>query len=302
MKRNELELDEFFQRGAAHIRHGALKAGRMLDRAGSGQPIGYRSGLQSLDQYMHFFDGEYSLIGARPGTGKTALALQILQSVEEQRRARGKDGMSVFFSAEMSSESLVTRIACARAGVPMFNLRRGEATPEQVEEVRKHINWVVDHYPIFVDETSTPTVSHMVDQIEVMSEVMPVDFVVFDYMELAGEEGGTEAIRVSQISRGLQRIAKTFDVPVLALTQLKRDVEERADRTPRMADIKYGGEQEPHQIMLMVSHETDQGIIVCHLVKNRNGPSGVFHLLFSGPTMRFSSAKLIRTELNDDDS
>lgn len=297
MKRNELELDEFFARGAAHIRHGALSARRMLDRVAEGKPIGYRSGLRVMDEYIHFFDGEYSLIAARPGTGKTALALQLLQSVEEQRRARGERGMSVFFSAEMSSESLVTRIACARAGVPMFKLRRGEVSPDQIDKVRAEIAWVVENYPIFVDETSTPTVSHMVDQIEILSEQMPVDFVVFDYMELAGEEGGTEAIRVSKISRGLQRISKSFDIPVLALSQLKRDVEERAEKTPRMSDIKYGGEQEPHQAVLIVRNEMQPEYLDCHVVKNRNGPPGIFSLKFDGPTMRFTSAE--RKDLNE---
>lgn len=299
MKRNELELDEFFARGAAHIRHGALKARRMLDRAANGGPIGYHSGIRVMDEYIHFFDGEYTLFGARPGTGKTALALQLLQSVEQQRKERERPGMSIFFSAEMSSESLVTRIACTRVGVPMFKLRRGEVSAEQIERVRAEITWVVDNYPIFVDETSTPTVSHMVDQIEILSEELPVDFVVFDYMELAGEEGGTEAIRVSKISRGLQRIAKSFDVPVLALSQLKRDVEERADKTPRMSDVKYGGEQEPHQIVLMVRNEIQPDFIDCHVVKNRNGPSGMFALKFDGPTMQFTSAE--RRDLNDMD-
>lgn len=300
MKRTPIELDDFWASNAAHIRHGALRAKRVLEQRLSGEVYGYPTGLTVMDKYIRFLPAEYTLIGARPGTGKTALVLQLLQSIEKRKAESGDHRLAVFFSAEMDAGALVLRLACSRVGVPMFRIYQDdEITKEELNSVMAAVDTITKDMPIWVDETSAPTVDHMVAQLEMMLEGEEIAIVFFDYLELAGETSGTESLRIAEISRGLKRIAKQFQVPVIALAQLKRDVEERADKEPRMSDFMYGGERECDRMIAMVRNEDDEGIINCHVLKNRNGPMGVFHLRFHGPTMRFTSEVMVRTELNE---
>ena len=266
--------------------------------------LGYTTGIASLDEYCRLYPTEMTTIAARSATGKTALGMQIVGSVIQQMRNRQQPGRVCVFYAEMDTETLLLRDACAIEGVSLWSLQTGAASETTFHRVRDRVVSLKANEILMVDDTSAPTLEHMAQQLDIIQEeVAPIRMVLFDYAELAGEWDKGESLRIAKISRGLKALAKRFKVPVVVLSQLNRDIEGRENKRPTMRDLMYGGEREPDRIIVMVRpwlyDDTEQKDRVdVTIVKNRNGPIGTCCMLFEGETMTFKSADKERFDLN----
>src|SRR5690606_25530434 len=149
---------------------------------------------------------------------------------------------------------------------------------------------------VYIDESPAPTLEHMIEQLNALVESgQQIAMVLFDYTELAGEYDRDESRRVNKISRGLAAIAKRFACPVLTLSQLNRDIEARADKTPAMRDLMHGGERDAACILILVrpwsyDKSAPRELINGHIVKNRFGKQGDVTLGFDETSLRFYSA------------
>ena len=263
-----------------------------------------RTGIEPLDKHIRLVPGELVFIGGRAASGKTALGMQITRNV--CRSLAGSKGIVAFFSAEMTMQSLVLREAAAECGVPMERLTLGEATPFEVERVEQYLRSggpLLDH--LFVDESPAPTLEHMLEQLGALTEAgYDLRLVVFDYLELAGELGANQQERIAKISRGLKAIAKHFNVPVVTLAQLNREIEKRADKKIQMSDFMFGGEQAADIVIGLLKpslydEAISRNLVEAHIVKYRNGRIGIEPMYFDEKAMRFSSVVVVRRPLNE---
>jgi replicative DNA helicase len=254
-------------------------------------------------------------IGARPGAGKTQLALQIARNMALWAQSKKRDSVIVVFSAEMGVEQLVFRLASCASGVPLDAMKTNTATPEQKAEFRKALDFIRT-LNIVIDETPAPTTAQMFVRvaIEAMLHGDGVDAVVFDYIELAGEKSNeTEDARIGNIMRGLKVIAKCFNCVVVALSQLNRKVEDRNNKIPGRADLRGSGwiEALSQTIILMmrpdyyaenvddkpVAYENStlekmaeklgENAVRVDVAKNRDGKTGMTVLRFAASITRF---------------
>lgn len=256
-------------------------------------------GFPELDDKMSMLKGCFYLLAARPGVGKTALAMQIME-----RTARTHKLPIVFFSAEMDAATIALREATARTKVSYWDVVKGKATPAQYGLVESQLGeW--QGMGIHLDESSSPTLEYMAEQLSfVQAAYGGLGLVVFDYLELAGGFEGEQNQKVTKVAKGLKAIAKKFDTPVLALMQMNRASDDHA--TPTLADLMYGGEREADGVLVLKKRMSDNGkvLIDMHVVKHRHGPTGMATVGFTGDTMRFVQVVVKRTELesNEGDS
>lgn len=297
-----MDASSFFTESLQPWALGIKEAARDVTGVMEGRQIGYRSGWANLDSMLRLIPGELTVVGARAGTGKTAFAMQLAENVMKQMIANGDEGLIVIFSAEMSSSALAKRTACGLAGVPVWKVDNGEITKEEGRRVLAKLR-ELEAWPFVVDQTTAPTVEHMIEQIQVYADEAPIRLVMFDYMELAGEFAKEESQRVAKIGRGLHGLARKYNCPVVAISQLNRDIERRAKKKPMLSDLMHGGEREPDRVVMLVrpslfDETEDERIVNVYMVKNRNAKQGETVLLFDAPNMRFQSAQVTRTELN----
>lgn len=244
----------------------AAEAEDLLAQWEAGQDTsGVATGFYSLDEVIHVMpNGELILLAARPSQGKTQLAVQIMFNVArryKQARERGAadgDKCVAIFSAETSGKRLALRIACASVGVNQMDLKRGRASAEEREAVLLALDEMRD-LPFYIDSSPNPTTENMLVRSLALHNVvldgrkMRVGLLAFDFIELAGDTADNEEQRISRIARGLKVIGKTLDVPVLALSQLNRRVEERNPPMPQVSDLRWSGmlEQIAYQILFI---------------------------------------------------
>lgn len=296
------DASAFFSENLLPWSFGTKDAARQVQGVMDGKPIGYRAGWSSLDHLLRLVPGELTLIGARAGVGKTAFGMQLAENVMKQMIANGDEGLIAIFSAEMSSSALAKRTACGLANVPVWKVDNGQITKAEGTRVLEKLH-EMEAWPFVVDQTTAPTLEHMIEQIQVYAEETTIRLVLFDYMELAGEFAREESQRVAKIGRGLHSLARKFNCPVVALSQLNRDIERRAKKKPMLSDLMHGGEREPDRVLMLVrpallDETADERLVNVYMVKNRNAPLGEAALLFDAPNMRFQSAEIVRHELN----
>lgn len=296
------DASAFFTENLLPWSFGIKEAAHQVAGVLNGKAIGYRAGWVNLDRMLRLVPGELTLIGARAGTGKTAFGMQLAENVMKQMIANGDEGLVVVFSAEMSASALAKRTACGLAGVPVWKVDNGEITKDEGARVLEQLR-LLEAWPFVVDQTTSPTLEHMIQQIQVYAEEATIRLVLFDYMELAGEFAKEESQRVAKIGRGLHSLARKFNCPVVALSQLNRDIERRAKKKPMLSDLMHGGEREPDRVVMLVrpallDEDADDKLVNVYVVKNRNAPQGETTLLFDAPNMRFQSAQVVRHELN----
>ncbi len=299
-----MDASAFFTESLQPWSFGIKEAARQIEGVMDGRLIGYRSGWANLDGMLRLIPGELTVVGARAGTGKTAFGMQLAENVMKQMVANGDEGLIVIFSAEMSANSLAKRTACGLAGVPVWKVDNGEITKEEGRRVLEKLR-ELEAWPFVVDQTTAPTVEHMIEQIQIYADEAPIRLVMFDYMELAGEFAKEESQRVAKIGRGLHGLSRKYNCPVVALSQLNRDIERRAKKKPMLSDLMHGGEREPDRVVMLVrpylfDESEDERIVNVYMVKNRNAKQGETTLLFDAPNMRFQSAQVVRHDLNQE--
>lgn len=273
---------------------------------------GIDTGFRDLDRIVNLVPGELTLVAARPSMGKTAIAIQIAENVARS----DVDGQVVIFSAEMTDDSLALRMAASHAGVNSHRIRNTYADPDEYDKLlRATQNW--PHGKIYIDDSSHITTDQMYYRTAMLNAQKPVSLVIFDFVELGADRpdrrSDGEEQRISQISRGLKSIAKNLNVPVVALSQLNRQVENRADKLPRLADLRYSGmlEQVSDVVIFLMRPEYyikreescftedldhEQGVCYAIVAKHRNGPVGRANLQFTEKYTRFGN--LVKVNLN----
>ena len=257
---------------------------------------GLKTGFRDLDTITNGLQaGELLIIAARPSMGKTAFTLNIAAHVAIREKAPVG-----FFSLEMGAEQLVQRLIGSEAGIDLSKLRKGLMADKEMGNIAQ-VCGLISGSPLFIDETASLTVAEMRNKCRRMAHQHGVKLIMVDYLQLMnGPEGyDNKAAEVAEISKGLKSIARELKVPVIALSQLNRGVESRTDKRPMMSDLRESGaiEQDADVIAFLYREEyymrdktpSDQvGTAEVIIAKNRNGPTGVFHLKFFSNQTRFS--------------
>tara|TARA_Y100000590_G_scaffold11830_1_gene14469 strand:+ start:11293 stop:12723 length:1431 start_codon:yes stop_codon:yes gene_type:complete len=218
--------------------------------------VGVPTGLSDLDNRLGgLHKQDLVIIAGRPSMGKTALATNIAFYAAKNIEKKGLKSTVAFFSLEMSSEQLSTRILSEQARIRSNDIRRGKVSEKEFEkflETSKNIS----ELPLYIDETPAITISAISNRSRRIKRLFGLDLIVVDYIQLmrssnVRNEGRVQEI--SEITQGLKALAKELDVPVLALSQLSRAVEQRDDKKPQLADLRESGsiEQDADVVMFV---------------------------------------------------
>ena len=230
-----------------------------------------------------------------PSTGTTAFALNLAETV-----ARSTDQTVLLFSMEMSSEQVVRRLISSISKIDLQNLMRGKLKDEDWQGIDKALS-ILSQKKILLDDTAALTPSELRARARrVKRESKDLCLIVVDYLQLMQVAGSRDnrVAEISEISRSLKALAKELDVPVIALSQLNRAVEQRPNKRPILADLRDSGaiEQDADVIAMLYRHEyydkTDldsKGKAEVNIAKQRNGPTKATYLAFRNETARFEN-------------
>ncbi len=218
--------------------------------------VGVPTGLRDLDDKLGgLHQSDLIIIAGRPSMGKTSLATNIAFNAAQKLQDSGKKSSIAFFSLEMSSEQLSTRIISEQARISSNDIRRGRISDDQFDkflETSKNIS----ELPLYIDETPAITIAALSNRARRIKRLFGLDMIVVDYIQLMrgttfNKDGRVQEI--SQITQGLKAIAKELAVPVVALSQLSRQVEQRDDNKPLLSDLRESGsiEQDADVVMFV---------------------------------------------------
>lgn len=263
-----------------------------------GDLTGVTSGFLDLDKLTWGFQRqEMIVLAARPGVGKTSLALNCAEAAALPRR--GEPVPTLIFSLEMSASQLALRMLCARASVNMVHLR-GSVLPKNGPEYQQLVD-AADEFskaPIFIDDSSHLSIMELRAKARRVHARRKLGLVIVDYLQLLSPTDSQvpREQQVAEASRGLKALAKELDAPILVLSQLNRS-SEKENRPPRMADLRESGSiEQDADIVLMLAKPTgaDDTSNVYDLIvaKQRNGPVGELKLTFQRDFTRFENASL----------
>lgn len=276
----------------------------LSDLAASGRPIpGISTGFRDLDRrIMGLNKGDLVMIAARPGMGKTSLALNIAMN------AAKASGTSVaIFSLEMTREQLVTRFLSSEGLIPLGSLLTGNLSPDEWKRAARAVS-VISATDIRVNDNSSLTVAEMNAQCR---QIHGLGLVVIDYLQLMSGSGGkhsysneSRTTMVSDISRMMKIMAKELNVPVICLSQLSRANEQRQDKRPMLSDLRESGSiEQDADIVLALYREgyyseecENPNIAECNVLKNRHGETGKTNLTWLGEYTMFRDSDLLHEE------
>lgn len=278
------------------VREAAGEAFRMLSERyeKKGQLTGLSTGFTDLDELTSGLQpSDLVIVAARPSMGKTAFALNLAEAAA----MRGKKSVAVF-SMEMSASQLAFRLISSLGRVHAQHLRNGDLAEEDWPRVTSAITMLADA-KIFIDDTPAMSPVEMRSRSRRLQREHGLGLIVIDYLQLMQVPGNSEnrATEISEISRGLKALAKELNVPVIALSQLNRSLEQRADKRPMMSDLRESGaiEQDADVIMFIYRDEyynkesPDKGLAEIIIGKQRNGPTDTVKLAFLGHYTKFEN-------------
>jgi len=285
-----------------------------------GQCTGVTTGLRDMDTKLGGLQkSDLLILAGRPSMGKTALAVNFaFNAALSYAESGGNEGGRVaFFSLEMSSDQLAARILAEQSGVSGDLIRRGQIKQEDfrsfVEASQK-----MSQVPLYIDDTPALSIGAVRTRARRLKRQHGLDMIVVDYLQLLRGSGSRQSsenrvLEISEITRGLKAIAKELDIPVLALSQLSRQVEQREDKRPQLSDLRESGsiEQDADVVMFVYREEyylsraepdpgTDKhlqwqesmdrahNIGECIIAKQRHGPIGTVRMYFDPNYTRFS--------------
>ena len=277
--------------------------------------VGVPTGLTELDQKMGgLHKSDLLILAGRPSMGKTALATNIAYNLCSKSPEKRRKFFSGFFSLEMSSEQLSTRILSEQARIKSDDIRRGKVSEA---EINRYIETSRNIYnlPLYIDETPAITIATLSNRARRIKRKFGLSLVVVDYIQLMRSNSIKNENRVqeiSEITQGLKALAKELSVPVLALSQLSRAVEQRDDKQPQLADLRESGsiEQDADVVMFVyreeyylerkqpklgsIEHAEWQskmndvnGLADIIIGKQRHGPTGTVKVEFEGIYTKF---------------
>ena len=318
--------DGGFQRFAQALTTAVDMAAAAYQR--DGRLSGLATGLDDLDRMMGGLQpSDLIIVAGRPGMGKSSLATNIGYNIAKAWHGEVKpDGHTMtvnggivgFFSLEMSAEQLATRIIAEQTGIPSSQIRRGGITEADFERIKDH-SIELQHLPFFVDETGGLSVAQLAARARRLKRQRGLDLVIVDYLQLL--QGSTKRSsenrvqEITEITTKLKALAKELNVPIMALSQLSRQVESRDDKRPQLADLRESGsieqdadvvlfvfrEEYYHQMRKpletnrekfaewLAEGEKVHGKAEVIIGKQRHGPTGTVELQFEGAITKFSS-------------
>jgi replicative DNA helicase len=318
--------DGGFQRFAQALTTAIDMAAQAFQR--DGKLSGIATGLDDLDRMMGGLQSsDLIILAGRPGMGKTALATNVAYNVAKawqgEVRADGhtvttNGGIVGFFSLEMSAEQLATRIIAEQTGIPSSQIRRGGISEGDFEKIKDY-SIELQNIPLFVDETGGLSVAQLAARARRLKRQRGLDLLVIDYLQLlSGSTKRSSENRVQEITEittKLKALAKELNVPIVALSQLSRQVESREDKRPQLSDLRESGsiEQDADVVIFVYREEyyhvmrkpleSDREKFASWLAesdkvhgkaeviigKQRHGPTGTVELQFDASVTRFSS-------------
>ena len=278
--------------------------------------VGVPTGLKDLDEKLGgLHKSDLIILAGRPSMGKTALATNVAYNAAQNILTRQEKSSVAFFSLEMSSEQLSTRILSEQAKIKSDDIRRGKITEEEINRYIETSRNIYD-LPLYIDETPAISIASLSNRARRIKRLFGLSLVVVDYIQLMKSnstkynEGRVQEI--SEITQGLKALAKELSVPVLALSQLSRAVEQRDDKQPQLADLRESGsiEQDADVVMFVyreeyylerkqpklgsIEHAEWQskmndvnGLADIILGKQRHGPTGTVKVEFEGIYTKF---------------
>ena len=329
-ERNLYELAETgrydggFQRFAQALTTAVDMAARAYQR--DGRLSGLATGLRDLDRMMGGLQpSDLVIIAGRPGMGKTALATNIAYNIARAWRSEVRPdgrivstngGMVGFFSLEMSAEQLATRIISEQTEIPSYRIRRGEIDPSDFDRIAEAAR-EMETIPLYIDETGGLSIAQLAARARRLKRQRGLDVMVVDYIQLL-QGSSRRAVEgrvheVTEITTNLKALAKELNIPILALSQLSRQVESRDDKRPQLSDLRESGsiEQDADVVMFVFREEyylknreprpnTEEfykwqdemskvhGRAEVIIGKQRHGPTGTVPLQFKADVTRFS--------------
>lgn len=237
--------------------------------------------------------GQMIVIAARPGVGKSTLALDIARSASIHHQVT-----TVFFSLEMSRTELAMRILSAEGKISMGRLKKGDLDTEGWTNLAT-LQGRIDSAPLFIDDSPNMTLMEIRAKCRRLKQRNDLKLVVLDYLQLmsSGKKVESRQQEVSEFSRSLKLLAKELDVPVIALSQLNRGSEQRTDKRPMVSDLRESGSIEQDADMVILLHREDMynpdservGEADMIIAKHRGGPTRTIPLAFSGKYSRFNN-------------
>jgi len=263
-------------------------------RNNQGLITGIPSHFTDLDKLTAGFqNSDFIIVAGRPGMGKTAFALNIARNVALE------SGIPVvFFSLEMSKEQLAMRLMCAEASIDSHKIRTGFLSQKEVRKLMETGEKFMN-VPLFIDDQSDITPLELRAKARRLMSEHGIGMVIIDYLQLIRIPGKFERREqeISEISRSLKHLARELNIPVIALSQLNRKVEDRHDKRPQLADLRESGaiEQDADVIIFLYRDEVynkdtnDKGIAEVLIRKQRNGPQGDIKLKFFAELTRFEN-------------
>jgi replicative DNA helicase len=256
---------------------------------------GVPTGFTDLDELLTGLQpSTLSIIGARPSMGKTAFALGVAVNVAMETHKP-----VLFFSLEMGHRELAQRILASEAKVDSGKFRKGDLTPPDWSKINRALGRLES--PMFIDDNPNVTVMEIRAKARrLQARHGQLGLIVIDYLQLmtSGGEAENRQVEVSEISRGLKILARELEVPVIALSQLSRQLEQRADKRPMLSDLRESGslEQDADIVMFIYRDEVyhpetpDLNVAEIIVAKHRSGPIGTKKLVFLGQFTRFDNA------------
>ncbi len=259
----------------------------------SGRLLGLGTGFQDLDDLTAGLqEGELIIVAARPSMGKTSLALNLVERIASEGKA------VAFFSLEMSSQQIIQNMLCCRSQIDGQAMRKGRITDAQYRKLTEEASLLYEA-PLFVDDSPGLTPTALRAKCRRLKQKHDIQLVVVDYLQLMTAAGRNESRQqeIATISRTLKAIARELKVPVVALSQLNRDVENRDSHRPRMSDLRESGAIEQDADVVILLHreeyfkptEDNRGLAQIIIAKQRNGPTGEITLRFFRQYMRFEA-------------
>lgn len=259
----------------------------------NGKLPGVSTGFVDLDTFLGGLrNGSLTIIAARPAMGKTAFVVNILQNlcIREKQPA-------LMFSLEMTQAELAMRIMSSESKISGSDIRIGNLKPKEWDDMLNTVESCCD-VPLFIDETSSLTIAALQERAKRIKKVKDLKLVVVDYLQLLSSSSSKASNReqeIADIARGLKRLAKDISCPVIALAQLNRSVESRAEKRPMLSDLRESGsiEQDADNVLFIhrpgyYDKNEKQDIAEIIVAKQRSGPTGIVHLKWIGRLTQFT--------------
>ncbi len=267
------------------------------------QLVGVPTGFTDLDSLTGGFQrSDLLILAARPSMGKTAFSLGMAYG------AAVKHGRTVgIFSLEMSAEQLVQRLLATETGIDSHRIRLGAINDREWDEISRAFGRLSEA-KIFIDDSANAGIMDVRSKARRLQAEHGLDIVIVDYLQLmSGRRSENRVQEISEISRGLKGLARELNVPVVALSQLSRAVESRADHRPMLSDLRESGsiEQDADIVMFIYreekydEHSDKKGIAEIIVAKHRNGPVSSVNLRFFEATARFADLEMYRADFDD---